>query len=231
MLDDLLPLLAALTVAAVVYGLREARRRRLRVSPPMPGLTMQEAWERWLGGARHNLDDIFVPPGAAPDETPPRLRAEVGKSLMEIERRCAEADNPRAALRRAILHGAVIALHLEAVSALGEPERKALLQGYEEGMDELLRDAWRASTLTWIVLRQYGRLKYDDATASDWFHQFMHVARPYVREKVRMAREFVLQMDEGSGRFVEIYDELLQQLREEMLKARPKKRFVAPDLP
>lgn len=226
-LRDLAPLLIALGVAAIIYILRETRRRRLRMNPSRPGLTMQEAWELCLQDSSKHPDGVLIPAALQPEAVP----AAAVKRLFELEGRCLEADNPRVAVREAVLENAVIALHLEAISELGEPERAALLRGYAEGMDQLLRDAWTASTLQWIVLRLYSRLKYDDAVAGDWFHHFMHVARPYIREKVRLAREFVLRMDEGSGRFVEIYDSLLQELRREMLKARPKRRFAAPDLP
>ena len=106
-----------------------------------------------------------------------------------------------------------------------------LIKGYEEGMDTLLRAAITSSTVKWIVLRVYARWKFDDAVSNDWFHLYMHTARPYIREKVRLAREFVLRADAGAERFAEIYDTLLGELQEKMLKARPKKRFVRPDLP
>ena len=40
-----------------------------------------------------------------------------------------------------------------------------------------------------------------------------------------------LQMDASAARFAEIYDALLAELQEKMIKARPKQRFVRPDLP
>ena len=230
-LRDLVPLAAVLAAATLIYVLRELARRRLLIRPSMPGLTMSEAWDLWLHGARNGPDGAFVPAEITPEKIPADLQAGVKASLLETESLSSEADNSRLVVRRTILNSAVIALHIEAISAFGEADRKALLKGYEEGMDQLLEGAWRASTLHWIVLRQYARLKYDDAAAADWFHHFMHVARPYIREKARLAREFVLRMDEGSGRFAEIYDELLEQLRKETLKAHPKKRFVTPDLP
>jgi hypothetical protein len=230
MLDDLLPLIVALTVATIVYVLRERRRRRHRLNPPRPDLTTREAWEMWRRGARNYFDGAFVPAGIEPGVVSEHVQEGAGLSLGEAERLCNETENPRLALRRAILESAAISLHLAAISELGEAEKKALLKGYAEGMDELLQDAFRISTLRWMVLRQYARLKYDDATNADWFHHFMHVAGPYIGEKVRLARDSVLQVDKGSGRFVEIYDELLSELRKEMIKVRPKKRFVPPDL-
>ena len=59
----------------------------------------------------------------------------------------------------------------------------------------------------------------------------MGQAGPYIREKVRLAKEHILQADPGAGRFAELYDTLLGELRDKMLKARPKRRFVPSDLP
>jgi len=186
------------------------------MNPPMPDLTVAEAWELWL---RENRDPLTE-----------ALKGRVKEMLAAAETACSQADHPRVALRHAILGHAVIALHLEAVSEFGEEERAVLLRGYELGMDGLLQEARKAATIAWLVLRLYGRLKYDDVVPEDWFHNFMWVAAPYIREKTRLAREFVVRMDEGSGRIVEIYDELLQELRNGMIKARPKKRFVPPDI-
>ena len=77
----------------------------------------------------------------------------------------------------------------------------------------------------------YARWKFDDAVEDDWFHNYMNLARPYIREKVRLAKEHVIQMDASAARFAEIYDALLAELKEKMIKARPKQRFVRPDLP
>jgi hypothetical protein len=41
-LRELFPLLTALTVAAVVYVVREQRRRRMRIAPPRPDIAMRE---------------------------------------------------------------------------------------------------------------------------------------------------------------------------------------------
>jgi len=216
LIRDLLPLIAALLLAATVYAIREIRRRRFRVNPPEPDIAVAEVWELWLRDHREPLT------GA--------VKSRVQEILAAAETACSGADHPRAALRQAILGNAVIALHLDAVSEFGEQERAILLRGYEPGMDALLQDARTAATIAWRVLRRYGRLKYDDAVPEDWFDNFMWVAAPYIREKTRLAREFVVRMDEGSGRIVEIYDQLLQELRTGMMKARPKKRFVPPDI-
>jgi len=223
-------LIAALILAAAVYTIREIRRRRFRVNPPMPEIGITEAWELWLGGRRDAADLAFAPPGTIGDPATGALKDRVEEMLGAAEKAFSQADHPRLALRHAILGNAVIALHLEAVSQFGEEERAVLLRGYEPGMDGLLEEARKAATITWLVFRLYARLKYDDAVSGDWFHHFMWVAAPYIREKTRLAREFVVRMDEGSSRIVEIYDELLQELRNGMVKARPKKRFVPPDI-
>ena len=57
----------------------------------------------------------------------------------------------------------------------------------------------------------------------------MSVARPYIREKVRLTREFALHLDEGAERYARIYDALLQELLMEALTASQKKTFVPPD--
>jgi hypothetical protein len=213
-LRDLFPLVAAIVAAVVIYILRERRRFRTQVIPARPGVTMQEAWETWLA--------------SLPQPEP--LPAGVPDALLAIEARAAASNHPRQAIRAAILDITVLALHLEAIAELGEPERQALLKGYEPGMDGLLREALRGYDAQWSVLRFYARLKYDDAVPDDWFHHFQNVARPYIREKVRLAREYLLRMDESAGSFAKVYDKLLDGLRREMLKTRPKKRFPPSDL-
>ena len=227
-LRDLAPLLVALTLAAVVYAFRERCRRRRRMSPKLPDLTMAEAWALWRDGVvvsadRELQDGSPVPHDDAGESVP--------AALLEAERLCTDSDHPRLAVRRLILDQAAMSLHLDAVLRLGEEDRKLLLEGYEPDMVPRLRAACLTSGVLQAVLRLYAQLKYDDAVARDWFHHFLHLARPYIRERVRVAREYVLSMDEGSGRIVEVYDRLLHDLRKEMIEARPKKRFAAPDLP
>ncbi len=206
MLGDLVPLMAVLAAAAAIYYARERHRRRTEVRPPRPEITLAEAWEEWHGSP-------------APEDVP------------AIERHAAAADHPRLAIRAAILESAVLALHLEAIAELGEAERAALLKGYTPGMDGLLQESLRGAATRCAALRHYARLKYDDAVEDDWYDYFLRIAGPYIREKVRLAREYLLEVDEGARRFAEIYDQLLDELRREMLKARPKKRFPPPDLP
>jgi len=182
LLRELFPLLTVLTLAAVVYAMREQRRRRMRIAPPRPEIAMREVSD-------------------AP-------------ALLEIERAALATDDPRVALRRAAIENAVAALYLETIAECGV-----------ENTGEMLR----AHTQTWRALREYLRLKYDDSVADDWFDHFTSVARPYIREKVRLTREFALHLDEGAERYARIYDELLQELLQEALAAPQKKTFVPPD--
>jgi len=181
-LRELIPLLTALTIAAVVYVVREQRRRRMRIAPPRPEIAMRE------------ISRV--------------------STLLDIERACLATPDPHAAFRRAALESAVGALYLEAIAGLGVPDTSEPL---------------RACVETWTTLRVYLRLKYDDAVAEDWFDHFVSVARPYIREKVRLTREFALHLDEGTERFARIYDALLQDLLTEALAAPQKKTFVPPD--
>jgi hypothetical protein len=97
-------------------------------------------------------------------------------------------------------------------------------------MDALLRETLRAYRIEWFALRWFARMRFDDAVPDDWFHNYLRIAGPYVREKVRLARDYLLEVDPAAGRFAEIYDKLLDELRRNMLAARPKKRFPPPDL-
>ena len=182
MLRELIPLLTVLTLAAVVYVVREQRRRRMRILPARPEIAMHEISR--------------VP------------------ALLEIERACLASPDPRAAFRRAALESAVGALYLEAIAGFGVQDTAGLLGAYVE---------------TWKTLRAYLHLKYDDAVADDWFDHFVSIARPYIREKVRLTREFALHLDEGTERFARIYDALLRDLLKEALAAPQKKTFVPPD--
>jgi hypothetical protein len=181
-LREFLPLLAGLMVAAMVYAIREQRRRRMRIAPARPDIAMRE------------VNDALA--------------------LLEIERACLATDHPRVAFRRAAIENAVAALYLETIAEFGV-----------ENTGEMRR----AHIDTWRALREYLRLKYDDAVPDDWFDHFTSVARPYIREKVRLTREFALHLDEGAERYARIYDELLQELLQEALAAPQKKSFVPPD--
>ncbi len=182
MLQELFPLIGALTLAVVVYVVRERRRERRRIAPKHPRLRMSD------------LSD-------AP-------------ALLEMERAALASDDPRTAFRRAALENAVASLYLEAVDACGIAGAAELRQAHE--------NAGR-------TLRQYVRLKYDDAVPDDWYDYFVGIARPYIREKVRLTREFALHLDEGVQRYAKIYDQLLRELFEEALHAPQKKSFVPPD--
>ena len=97
-------------------------------------------------------------------------------------------------------------------------------------MEPLVRNVIDVSTVRWMVLREYGRLKYDDAVPEDWFDQYIETATPYIGEKVRLAREFLVELDQGAARLVEIYDELLLELQDRLLQSPRKKRYVPNDL-
>lgn len=182
MLRELIPLLAALAMAAAIYTVRERRRRRRRIAPARPDLAMREL-----------------------SDTP---------TLLEIESAALASPDPRRALRRAAIDNAVAALYLESIVEFGVPNTEPLLRAH----DEIRR-----------AVREYLRLKYDDAAPHDWLDHFLLVARPYIRERVRFTREFALHLDEGAERYAKIYDELLRGLVKEAIAAPQKKSFVPPD--
>jgi len=230
-IHDLLPLLIIFAVAGAIYKLRQARKTRFRINPPQPAITMTEAWNKY----KHNLQNGSIPvprPFSISQATlAEEIEAELVASLVNIEQKHLADSNPRLAVRRAILENATVALHLEAISRLPEPTRRILLKGYREGMDKAFKGAIMICKLRCAVLRLYSQLKYDDAVNRDWFYHFVWVAAPYIKEKIHMTRRHVIEMDADAKRFVEIYDELLSDLRQEALAARPKQRFLEPDLP
>lgn len=217
--SDLLPLAAAFGVSIVIWILRERHRRRTEVRPAAPDATLAEAAQSFLT-VRHADAPLPAPLPALPPA-----------ELEEIERETLGAVHPRLALRRAILENAAMALHLEAIGRLPEAERAVLLQGYQPGMDALLREAHAATVARWALLRHWTHLRYDDAAPEDWFQHFLHVAGPYIVEKVRLSRDCLVRLDEGAAHFAEVYDALLDDLRRQMIKAPQKKRYPPPDLP
>lgn len=220
----------ALVAAVIVYLLRELRRRRLRVNPRRPELTIEEAVELWRRGDSVDTDRVLLPETFGEPASGPVFDAAV-RSAREAEQRSLRAPAPRQAIREAILAQATLALKLEAILLRDEPARAALVVGYQPGMEGLLKEGARICHESWRLLRFYARLKFDDAVAEDWFQRYVRLARPYIRERVRLAESAVVEMDEGARRFAEIYDLLLADLKKEALEAPPKKRFVPPDLP
>jgi len=164
----------------------------------------------YLARERHRRRMRIAPP------RPDIAMREIGDApeLLEIERACLATDDPRVGFRRAAIENAVAEIYLETIAECGV-----------ENTGEMLR----AHIQIWQALREYLRLKYDDAAPDDWFDHFTRVARPYIREKVRFTREFALHLDEGAERYARIYDELLQELLQDALAAPQKKAFVPPD--
>src|SRR5205814_1705299 len=196
-LADFYPLIMALAIATVMYIVRDRHRKRTRIAPARPDLTLTEAWELWR--AQRNF--------------------EATEDVLAQTRDSLEEPDSLDSLRREIVRSATTALYLEAILQLGDAERKALLKGYQEGMERLLRGIVGVSNVRWRVLREYGRLKYDDAAPEDWFEQYVQVAAPYIGEKVRLARAFLVELDQSASRLVEIYDELLHDLESNLLKS------------
>ena len=206
---DFYPLIAALAIAVAVYILRERRRRRIQIQPARPEITIEEAWQLWLAQSGYEGTEHVI--------------TQAHYSLPDP----GSVD----ALRREIVRSATTALYLEAILELGEQERRALLKGYEEGMEPLLRTIAGVSNVRWRVLREYGRLKYDDAAPEDWFEQYIQLAGPYIQEKCRLSRAFLVELDQSASRLIEIYDNLLRDLESNLLKSPRKKRFAPSDLP
>lgn len=219
-----------LAAAVVVSLLRELRRWRMRVHPRFPELTMEEALAMWRRESRPDPDAVLLPEASAAVPSPPVWEA-AAQAALEAGEWSRQFPDVRRAIRQAILSQAVLALKLEAILGRDEAARQALVLGYRPGMDELLAGGAAACHLTWRLLRHYARLKFDDAVPDDWFHRFLRLARPYIREKVRLAEAAVVSMDEGARRFAAVYDLLLEELERQALAAPPKQRFVRPDLP
>ncbi len=224
-------ILYALIAAAAAYVVREIRRRRHEIRPRNPAMRIEEAWRNWEKGIRKHPDRRFAGGLLDPNAVNAALREHARTHLKEMAGLAAAAqEHERQAIRRMVLSQATLELQLEAISGCDEEARRALIQGYQPGMEAALRQAATASRLKWLVLREYARWKFDDAVPDDWFHHYRGLAGPYIREKVRLARSYMLEADAGAGRFIEIYDTLLAELRDQALKARPKKRFPPADL-
>ena len=173
MLADFVPLIAALILAAAIYVLRERHRRRTRIDPPRPDLTLAEL----------TADPLPEP-----------------QNLSE--------------LRRQILHHATVALYLETILDL---------HCADPALEPQIREQIDTAAARWQTLREYARLKYDDAAPEDWFEHYRALARPFIREKLHAAQE-------SQTNLVEIYTALLQELQKRLLQSRPKERYVPPDL-
>jgi len=220
-----------LLAAVIAYAIREIRRYRQRTRPRRPDISMEETWTIFRQGDPRNADLALLPSGASVPEPQESVLEQLRRRLLDLERAWADQWDQRRAVRAAILSSTVIALHLEALGKCDESARRALIKGYQAEMDRQLREATDAATIEWLVLRCYARWKFDDAVPDDWFHNYVRIARPYIREKIRLAQQHVLQVDEDARRFTEVYDKLLAELGEKLLPAPPKKRFVPPDLP
>jgi hypothetical protein len=176
---------------------------------------MAEAWMIWESAGANGIAS----------EVLERART----SLLETEAGPIASGDARDR-RRELLRSATTVIYLETILELGETERAALLKGYEPTMEPVVRTVIEVSRVRRDVLREYGRLKYDDAGPEDWFEQYVQVAGPYIREKVRLAREFLVELEPGAQRLVEIYDELLRELEKDLIESPAKRRYPPPDL-
>src|SRR5437016_403725 len=102
-MTEFYPLVAALAIAAVAYVVRERHRRRTRVQPARPDLTIDEAWQLWRSQSGYH----------APEDV-----------MMQARRGLQEPDSLDS-LRRDIVRSVTTALYLETILELGEAERKA----------------------------------------------------------------------------------------------------------
>jgi hypothetical protein len=117
-------------------------------------------------------------------------------------------------LRRQILHHATLALYLETILEL---------DWVEPSLEPQITQKVAVAAERWQTLREYARLKYDDAAPEDWFEHYRALAAPFIREKLHAAKE-------SHTSLVEIYNALLQDLQQSLLQSRPKQRYVPPDL-
>ncbi len=214
---------------AVAVGWR-IHQWRLQPRPRYPNLSLEQAWTLWLEGEETHPDLSLAPSGTNWRQPNERAAEIMQGRLASISERL-DASTFRSETRTAVLQAASSAVYLEAALAMEESDRPAVLQGYQAGMEPLLIDALRCATLEWLVLRLYARLRFDDAVPEDWFHHFLQVARPYAREKARLAAVWMLRLQEDASEFVRVYDQLLEELAQRMAQSAPKKRFPPPDLP
>src|SRR5690242_15626434 len=105
-MKDLYPLFASLAIAGIVYVMRERHRKRTRINPARPDLTIAEAWKLWVASSEAETDADVL--------------ARARESLTE--------PDGLTALRQDIVNSVTTALYLETILELGEPERKALLK-------------------------------------------------------------------------------------------------------
>jgi hypothetical protein len=225
-LRDLMPLFLFLVSAAVVYAVRERRRRLYTVKPPAPDITLGEVWESLPEALPAHPDRAILPQAGLE-----AAAGEVGTRVSALEGALGASDDPRAALRAAIVESATRALHFTILSRLSEADKPVLLGGYQPGMEGLVENAAAVCWLECALLRRYAQLRHDDAVPGDWFHHFLSHARPYVKEKVRLARECLIERNQGAAASAGHYDVLLAELAGDAMRAAPKRRFVPPDYP
>jgi hypothetical protein len=228
---DLFPLVFALVAAAAIYAIREWWRNSRRLRPRFPEITMEEVWQAWRDGASVVPDGPFAPEDWDRTSLSESVLETAHSDLLMLGERLSRSADRRRDLRRGILESVTLALHIEALLEMGEAERAILLEGYQPGTEEQLHDALRLTTILWMLLRQYARLKYDEANREDWFHHYVQTARPYIREKARCAKARFLHKDGSAGQAVTIYDTLLMEMFKTLLDVHAKKRFPPPDLP
>ena len=125
-----------------------------------------------------------------------------------------------------------MALHLEAIARLPESERAVLLKGYQPGMDALLRaGALPKPVAQWAVLRHYARLKYDDAVPGRLVPAVPPRRRPLHRRegapRARLPGAARRRRRRASPRST---TRCSTDLRRDLLKTPPKKRFPPSDL-
>lgn len=199
-----------------------------RVMPSGADMTMRDAWDYWMKDKTELSDDnrriVELIQYKFADAAIGKMRNE----LFEIEEESKKATDPLVPLRRAIMDALDTSLLNEAIENLdGEVRKKVEGKLGNLYTAEIFLWGYLANDFMCSVLRWYSLVKYDDASADDWFTYYVKVAKGRARHIIEVLQRWEPGESETPALTGNAYDEqVMDKLRQRLLKA-PRKMPIS----
>ncbi len=230
MSEGLMLSLLLVAIGAGIYITRAIYHGK-RVKPSGADMTMRGAWDYWIKNKTELSDDnrriVDLVQCKFADSAIEKMRNE----LFEIEEESKKATDPLVPLRRAIMDALDTSLLNEAIKNLdGEVRKKVEGKLGNLYTAEIILWGYLANEFKCSILRWYSLVKYDDASADDWFTYYVKITKGRARHIVGVLqrREPGKSDTTNAARALmgNVYDEqVMDKLRERLLKA-PRKMSI-----
>jgi hypothetical protein len=207
-------------IAAGVYIYRVIYHAR-QVMPRAPNLLMQDVWNNLmekkdqLGEHERRVVDLVQ------RKFSDTAIQEIHEELLDVEEKLKAATDPLALSRTTIMDAVDVYVFNEAILNLDDEARKKVQTKLGNEFDDVnLVGAFLRSEFICLALRTYSSAKYSDVAQEDWFTCYVQSAKGCAENTIAMFKTQI----EGQNpwfevRLYEIYQPLMNRLRQTLLKA------------